>query len=109
MTGKNTFQQCELYCDFVVHTDHLEYIYLHVKSHSDSSWSLDCWYFKPQPSYCGLSNNRAMLSLSTIVCVDISSSVIKAYAWHRNYDCSQAWEADMRSLMFLKAFIARGH
>lgn len=42
------------------------------------------------------------------VCVDISSSVIKAGAWHRNYDCSQGGEADMRGLMFLKAFITEG-
>lgn len=27
----------------------------------------------------------------------------------RNYDCSQAWEADMRGLPFFKAFIAEGH
>lgn len=42
------------------------------------------------------------------VCVDISSSVIKAGAWHRNYDCSRGGEADMRGLMFLKAFITGG-
>lgn len=104
-----------MYCVSVVHSDNLEDIYcvcdVNVKSHSNSSWSLGCLHFKPQPSYCGLSNNRAMLSLSTIVCVcvDISRSVIKADAWHRNYNCSPAWEADMRGLMFLKAFITRGH
>lgn len=86
-------------------------MYLDVRSHSGASWSLTRWNFKPQPSYCGISNNRAMFSLSTIVCVcvDISSSLIKADAWHRNYDCSETWEADMRGLMFLKAFIAKGH
>lgn len=42
------------------------------------------------------------------LCVDISSSAIKLDVGHRNYDCSQAWEADMRGLMFSKAFIAKG-
>ena len=60
----------------VIHKTHFEDINLHVRSHSDSSWSLSCCHFKPQPSYCGL---------STIMCVgvDISSSVVKADAWHQ--------------------------
>ena len=53
----------------VIHPDHLEDIDLHVKSHLDSSWSLGCCNFKPQPSYCGVSNNRTMFTLSTIVYV----------------------------------------
>lgn len=40
------------------------------------------------------------------MCVDISSSVVKADVWHGNCDFSPA--ADIRGLMCLKAFIAQG-
>lgn len=40
-----------------------------MRSHLNSSWSLGWWNLKPQPRYCGLNNNRTMLTLSVCVCV----------------------------------------
>lgn len=49
-----------------------------------------------------------MLTLSTIVCVYFKQCN-KNGCVAQTYDCSQAWEADMRGLMVLKAFTAQGH